>query len=65
MGNVARYPYHLWADGEWHEIHPSEWNKSIASLRASLQQWGKANNKRLTSRTVDADTLAISFRRAA
>jgi len=61
-GRAARYPYHTWSDGQWHEVHPSEFNKTIVTLRASLQQWAKNNRRHLITRTVAPDTLAICFK---
>ena len=61
MGRSARYPYHLWRDGEWHDVHPAEWDKTVESMRASLHQWGKNNRLKLVSRRVDDDTLSIRF----
>lgn len=65
MGRSPRYPYHLWRDGNWHTVHPSEWGKTISTLRATLQQWGKNNHFTLVSRRVDEDTLEICYRRPA
>jgi hypothetical protein len=62
-GRARKYPYRQWDDGQWHEIHPSEYDKTILSLRATFQQWAKNNRRHLITRTVDEDTLAICFKK--
>lgn len=61
MGRIARYPYPDWDNGEWHEIQPSVYNKTITTLRATLHQWAKAHNRKLHTTAIDEDTLAIRF----
>lgn len=63
-GSSPLYPYKDWTDGEWHEIHPSDFGKPLANLRATFQQWAKNNRYRLITRTVDSDTMALCFKRA-
>lgn len=62
-GRQQKYPYYRWNNGEWHEVHPSEYGKSILTLRATLQQWAKNNRRQLITRTVGEDTLAICFKK--
>lgn len=61
MGRPTRYPYLEWDNGTWHEIHPSQYDKTIATLRATLHQWANMNNRKLHTTSIDGDTLAIRF----
>lgn len=64
MGRNTIYPYLLWNNGEWHEIHPSTFNKTLPTLRSILHQYARARGKKLLTKTVDEDTLLICFKAA-
>lgn len=61
MGSLPDYPYRTWTDGQWHEIHPSDYESSIPKLRSIFHQWANGNRHKLHTVAIDDDTLAIRF----
>lgn len=61
MGRNSVYPYHLWTDGQWHDITPSDYDKSLASLRAILHQYAKAHSYVLRTTALRGGRLSVRF----
>jgi hypothetical protein len=60
----TRYPYHLWDNGEWHDIQRGhDFHVSVISVRMALHLWAKAHHRKLITRLIDTDTLSIRFMR--
>lgn len=61
MGRNTVYPYNFWADGEWHDIDPAEYGRSLASLRTILHQYAKARGKTLRTSALADGRLSVRF----
>lgn len=61
MGRHAKYPYHLWKDGEAHTlVHGIDFECSIAAMRARLHEHGTAHGYDV--RTIATpDSLTVVF----
>lgn len=64
MGKSARYPYHTWTDGQWHDAVTSDWEKTIPSLRATLHQYARAHGFTLMSVGLPNGVLHFKFMRS-
>lgn len=61
MGRNTVYPYREWADGEWHDINPADYGRSLASLRSILHQYAKDNRYTLRTTTLKDGRLSVRF----
>lgn len=63
MGRNTKYPYHQWTDGQWHDVAPSDYQKTITTLRATLHQYAKAHGYTLMTLRLPNGILTFRFRR--
>lgn len=61
MGRPTKYPYRLWADGQWHDVNPADYGRSLASLRSILHQYAQDNRKILRTTALSNGLLSIRF----
>lgn len=62
-GPSARYPYRLWADGEWHSLTRGEdYRVQTAHFRIALNTWARNNEKSVEFRNSSTEGVEVRFR---
>lgn len=63
MGRNTVYPYHKWTDGQWHDVLPADYGRSLASLRSILHQYAQSHGYTLRTSALRNGQLSIRFER--
>lgn len=61
MGRHTKYPYHKWTDGAWYDVNPTDYGRTLASLRSILHQYASQNRLKLRTFALGDGRLSIRF----